>query len=111
MLKLFTCQHCGGFDRISGGGSSHTCDFCKVGLGLPVGRTPQREAHKQVADAIRAGVLPKPSTLACADCAGAAIEYDHRDYSKPLHVAAVCRRCNLRRGPAMGSPTLTTQAA
>ena len=29
-----------------------------------------------------------------------AYDYDHRDYSKPLEVDPVCRRCNQMRGPA-----------
>jgi hypothetical protein len=64
-------------------------------------RSPQREAHYQVARAIRLGNLPHPSNFPCADCGGAAKEYDHRDYSKPLDVAPVCRGRNARRGPAL----------
>ena len=63
-------------------------------------RTPQREAHYQVARAIRSGDLLHPSHFACADCGGPSIHYDHRDYSKPLEVVPVCRRCNYKRGPA-----------
>lgn len=64
-------------------------------------RSPQREAHYQVARAIRLGLLAHPSNFPCADCKGLAKEYDHRDYSKPLEVDPVCRRCNARRGPAL----------
>lgn len=83
--------------------------------------TPARLAHLEVARAIRRGELPRPSDFPCADCGGAAIEYDHRDYSKPLEVAPVCRRCNVRRGPALGAvlsgakrgrrPNLTAETA
>ena len=55
----------------------------------------------QVAKAIRRGELRHPREFACADCGAQAIEYDHRDYNKPLEVFPVCRRCNLRRGRAI----------
>lgn len=64
-------------------------------------RTPQREAHYQVARAIRLGSLQRPHDFHCADCGGAAIHYDHRDYSQPLAVEPVCRKCNYKRGPAL----------
>jgi hypothetical protein len=60
-------------------------------------------AHKAVARARRAGLLGDPRTMPCADCGGAAVEYDHREYAQPLAVEPVCRRCNLRRGPAIDS--------
>lgn len=63
--------------------------------------TGQRFCGTQVAQAIRRGLLPHPKGLTCADCGGAAVEYDHRDYNRPLDVAPVCRRCNLRRGKAI----------
>lgn len=31
------------------------------------------------------------------------MDYDHRDYTKPLSVEPVCRSCNKLRGPAIGS--------
>lgn len=43
------------------------------------------------------GVLPEPTKLKCVDCGKRAHVYDHRDYSKPLEVEPVCRRCNSRR--------------
>ena len=55
-------------------------------------------AHKEVARAIRHGELARPSIYACADCGQPAEVYDHRDYSRPLVVVAVCRGCNVRRG-------------
>lgn len=64
-------------------------------------RTPKREAHYQVARAIRLGNLKHPSCFACTDCGGASIHYDHRDYLKPLEVEPVCRKCNYKRGPAL----------
>lgn len=55
----------------------------------------------QVAKARRHGVLADPRTFPCADCGGAATEYDHRDYNHPLKVEPVCRGCNARRGRAV----------
>lgn len=65
--------------------------------------TGATHCHGQVARAIRRGELPHPvrDCLKCTDCSGNAIEYDHRDYNQPLAVQPVCRRCNLRRGPAI----------
>lgn len=55
----------------------------------------------EVAKAIRAGALQPPRSFACVDCGAQAIEYDHRDYNRPLMVDPVCRSCNLRRGQAI----------
>lgn len=101
MLKQFTCDNCGTIDMIVGGSSHHLCNPCKVLKGLPLWRSPQKEAHFQVARAKRFGLLPSARNYQCVDCAAPAIEYDHRDYSKPLQVEPVCRRCNLARGSAM----------
>lgn len=60
----------------------------------------QTLAALEVARARKKGTLCSPRSLQCADCGGAAIEYDHRDYNAPLVVEAVCRGCNLRRGSA-----------
>lgn len=56
-------------------------------------------ANSEVAKARSRGALADPRTLPCTDCGAQASEYDHRDYSKPLEVDPVCRRCNARRGP------------
>lgn len=55
----------------------------------------------KVAIAIRKGQLRRPSEFPCTDCGGAALQYDHRDYNKPLDVDPVCRSCNRRRGKAI----------
>ena len=60
-------------------------------------------AHAAVARAVRAGRLPRADSLACADCGKPAMDYDHRDYSQPLVVEAVCRPCNKLRGPGLNS--------
>ena len=60
----------------------------------------QGPAVAAVAVAVREGRLPRPATLTCADCGKPATCYDHRDYTKPLQVEAVCRSCNNVRGAA-----------
>ena len=50
--------------------------------------------------AVRFGDLPdlKKVERPCVDCGNRAVEYDHRDYMKPLDVQAVCKSCNAARG-------------
>lgn len=58
-------------------------------------------AHRKVFEAVKKGILPKlDGAIPCADCGRPAQVYDHRDYSRPLDVVPVCKRCNIRRGPA-----------
>lgn len=67
-------------------------------------------AAQIVCRAIKSGKLPKLKGLFCADCkTRPAISYEHRDYSKPLEVEPICRRCNLRRGPAILSTPVPTR--
>lgn len=63
-------------------------------------RFAQTTAASIVTRAINLGLLRSLSTckVACKDCGGRAIHYDHRDYGKPLMVAPVCQTCNCRRG-------------
>ncbi len=63
-------------------------------------RAASTAAVSAVAKAVRKGDLRPASAFACADCGGAASQYDHRDYTKPLQVVPVCRSCNVMRGPA-----------
>lgn len=59
-------------------------------------------AHRYVSVAVWNGDLPKlDGSVACVDCGKPAQEYDHRDYKKPLEVAAVCKVCNSARGPGL----------
>lgn len=60
-------------------------------------------AHSKVQHAIKMGKLKnlKNENIACVDCGDRAVDYDHRDYAKPLDVSPVCRRCNKKRGPAL----------
>lgn len=63
----------------------------------------QHRAHAAVQAGVRNGLLPslKAGEYACTDCGGVACEYDHRDYSRPLEVAPVCKSCNRKRGTAV----------
>lgn len=74
-------------------------------------RTGAQAAYKAVAKAILCGDLPRASDCQCADCGLPAMDYDHRDYSKPLEVQPVCRSCNKLRGPAIQSAPDLKQAA
>jgi len=65
---------------------------------------------RKVRKAIAAGLLPTPQSQRCEDCQRPARVYDHRDYSKPLQVAAVCGRCNVLRGPALWPAVTRTKA-
>lgn len=58
-------------------------------------------AARAVAEAVRDGRLPDPTTLRCEDCGAPAVCYDHRDYRQPLVVAPVCKRCDCLRGPGL----------
>ncbi len=62
----------------------------------------QSKAHAMVSLAKKNGLLPAlDGTIACTDCDKPAMEYDHRDYGRPLDVQPVCRSCNRRRGTAI----------
>ncbi|MBN8492375.1 MAG: hypothetical protein J0M00_13225 [Burkholderiales bacterium] len=62
----------------------------------------QSFCHGAVHLAVKRGVLPDLSQgeYACADCGAPALEYDHRDYARPLDVDPVCKSCNRLRGAA-----------
>lgn len=96
------CERCGAVGISSRHHLTRFCGRCSEARGRDSGAA---RAHQFVRRAVKAGKLPDPATLACADCGGAARDYDHRDYGKPLQVEAVCRSCNKLRGPAR--PVLT----
>lgn len=63
------------------------------------------EIRSSVGAAIRkavvsGGIQKLDGSVPCVDCGKPARHYDHRDYTKPLDVAPVCRSCNFKRGPA-----------
>lgn len=105
-LKRYTCEECGTVEHRRGGSIYFTCVPCMrknptKHWKLKEMLSGQREAARVVDEAIRYGQLQKASKYRCVDCQEAAVEYDHRDYRKPLAVDPVCRRCNLRRGYAI----------
>ncbi len=62
-------------------------------------RQTPANAHTLVQQAVKNGKLPKlDGSINCVDCGEPATAYDHRDYTKPLDVEAVCQACNLKRG-------------
>lgn len=50
---------------------------------------------------VKGQIAKLDGTIACVDCGAVAVDYDHRNYNVPLQVDPVCRRCNLKRGPAL----------
>lgn len=91
-----TCPVCGAcYLTPKGGRSIARCIDCLVWSHALKGR-----AHLLVAKEIKAGRLPRPASLKCADCESEAEVYDHRDYYEPLKVDPVCMSCNAQRGPA-----------
>lgn len=97
----FACCVCGVVDRVRGGNGQYRCAECKRVARTKYSWVGKEEAVSAVSAAIRDGQLPHPRGLLCADCSGPAVEYEHRDYNKPLQVNPICRGCNLRRGPAI----------
>lgn len=61
--------------------------------------------------AIANGFLVDPRSCDCVDCGGDAECYDHRDYSKPMMVEPVCKRCNASRGRGYMPPLVAGQSA
>lgn len=75
-----------------------------IALGKAVWHFYRRHCISDVADAVRYHEIPSPDTLPCVDCGAQAMEYEHRNYSRPLDIVPICHRCNLRRGPAELNP-------
>ena len=105
-LVRFVCHLCGAVESVSGGTSFHRCLACRDAGIDPRPRmahdwTGRAIAQGIVSVAVRDGRLPIAKLFRCADCAGPASEYEHRDYNRPLDVQPICRGCNLRRGPAI----------
>lgn len=58
-------------------------------------------ANRAITRARARGLIGAASEQQCVDCGRQAFDWDHRDYTKPLHVEPVCRSCNGKRGPAL----------
>lgn len=76
--------------------SPYCCSQCSSAVGMA-----RVKAIKVVTKAVKTGEIKKAKECACVDCGKPAIDYDHREYLKPLNVVPVCRSCNLKRGPAI----------
>lgn len=103
-LARFMCHFCKEVERVRGGSHKFVCSSCRAkDCTLRFGGS-FRDNGKDLASMIvqrarKDGLLPSPNGMPCTDCGGAALEYEHRDYNKPLEVDPVCRSCNLKRGP------------
>jgi len=96
-VKSRPCAICANpLDRVPKAARINICLRCAF-----VTNVIQKTAAGAVAQAVKAGRMPRARERFCVDCARPASDYDHREYSKPLAVEPVCRRCNLRRGPAL----------
>lgn len=93
-----SCADCGAMFKPNT--TQTRCQACRY-----VADFARRRAIYLVGAAVRSGALTnlRAVAVACVDCGERAEHYDHRDYSAPLAVAPVCRRCNYRRGPARRS--------
>ncbi|MFD1709823.1 hypothetical protein FVQ98_14190 [Ottowia sp. GY511] len=58
-------------------------------------------AYRAVQREIAAGRMLPARHYKCVDCKKQALDWDHRDYNRPLDVEPVCRSCNKKRGPAL----------
>lgn len=95
---LYNCRICGGLRATY----RHYCAPCfhKVDDYERLATNSRRKTR----EAVKAGKLPHPKTLFCADCGKPATGYDHRDYHKPLDVEPVCTSCNKLRGVTKDHP-------
>lgn len=60
-------------------------------------RFPERyKARTKISNYIREKKIAHPSTLKCS-CGKQAAEYHHEDYSKPLDVIPLCKKCHTKR--------------
>jgi hypothetical protein len=101
------CAVCGVVDLRKGCTARYLCSSCRFEE-VKKNRIHARQffsgkesAGRDVALAISEGKIKRPSSYQCVDCGAQAGEYDHRDYSQPLDVAPVCRKCNHHRGLAI----------
>lgn len=76
------------------------CQACQSVRGR-IAQAVTEWAVRQVAKAVKNGLLPRVSTQLCVDCGHQAQIYEHRDYRFPTKVEPVCRSCNSKRGPAI----------
>jgi hypothetical protein len=98
-MTHFACRGCGAqVRRATMRDRTRFCNACS-----DKHKRERCRAAAAVCRAVRSGALLKASECSCTDCNAPANAYDHRDYTKPLEVAAVCWGCNQKRGPAFNS--------
>lgn len=90
------CVHCGAPTADPMG---RRCATCREG-----NAEVERVAHMRLKTQIAKGNIPPAKRFSCVDCQKPALDYDHRDYTKPFAVEPVCRSCNLKRGAAIWRP-------
>jgi hypothetical protein len=98
------CEECGGpvVTAVKAGPFPRRCQNCPKKKPAADRSRYFRLAHAYVSTAIYNGDLPKlDGSVPCTDCGGAAVEYDHRDYKRPMEVEPVCKSCNQLRGPGL----------
>lgn len=96
------CARCSGLMRTWA--RSSLCRPCQRLWWQTLGREYRRYrawSNNLVRKAIERGWMQPAGELSCDDCYEPATCYDHRDYTKPLDVDAVCESCNTLRGPAV----------
>ena len=109
MTKCLVC----GVDGLEKRGRGQAL-YCLKCAGVANLRNGAREAYRAIARARANGLLPAAKEFQCVDCGKQALDWDHRDYNKPLDVEPVCRSCNKLRGPAIplgGAGLFTTKQA
>lgn len=101
------CMYCGREKLLTYAGN--WCVECRRKIHDASYAVKQR-AHYEVARAKRRGeIAALDGSVVCVDCGRPAAAYDHRDYSRPLDVEPVCKRCNILRGMAIQTAALRAQ--
>jgi hypothetical protein len=93
--RTFQCVTCLGFFPVRFTKSKRSCVECEA-LRVRAKEVAQARVHAE----IKAGRMKPATAYQCVDCGAQAAGYEHRNYSEPLCVDPVCRRCNRLRGPA-----------
>lgn len=61
------------------------------------------ERYSDLVTATRHKIVPKAKDMTCVDCGSQAIDRHHEDYSKPLEVVFLCKRCHCKRHISLGT--------
>lgn len=100
------CEQCqvAAFEHRAGKRFCYDCSLVRMRASRRFNRgnppANNNELSRQITKfAVKVGFLIHPSNYICVDCRRRQAEcYDHRDYTKPLDVEAVCLPCNSSRG-------------